>query len=251
MRAVRPSVRARPHLLEGVARVDELVHAEEGGAAARVPLRPLGLQPYALVGVAEGAVVLLEGHVRRRAVRVEDVVLGVELDRLLEQVDGAAVVLLVERLDRALLRLERLALPRHLLGDRVHHRLELLLQRVVPRVELEPLLEHALRPLELALPEVDATAAEVPLRPRRLQPHALVGVLHRPLVLLERDVRGAAVRVEHVRLLVEGQRHRQVLHRALVVLRLEVVDRHLLERVDRRLDHRLGEEQHLLGVVDP
>ena len=109
------------HLLEGVARVDELVHAEEGGAAARVPLRPLGLQPYALVGVAEGAVVLLEGHVRRRAVRVEDVVLGVELDGLLEQVDGAAVVLLVERLDRALLRLERLALPRHLLGDRVHH----------------------------------------------------------------------------------------------------------------------------------
>ena len=239
------------HLLEGVARVDELVHAEEGGAAARVPLRPLGLQPYALVGVAEGAVVLLEGHVRRRAVRVEDVVLGVELDRLLEQVDGAAVVLLVERLDRALLRLERLALPRHLLGDRVHDGLELLLEGVVPRVELEPLLEHALRPLELALPEVDATAAEVPLRPRRLQPHALVGVLHRPLVVLERDVRGAAVRVEHVRLLVEGERHRQVLHRALVVLRLEVVDRHLLERVDRRLDHALGEEQHLLGVVDP
>ena len=128
VRAARRSQRARPHLLEGVARVDELVHAEEGGAAARVPLRPLGLQPYALVGVAEGAVVLLEGHVRRRAVRVEDVVLGVELDRLLEQVDGAAVVLLVERLDRALLRLERLALPRHLLGDRVHHRLQLLLE---------------------------------------------------------------------------------------------------------------------------
>jgi len=36
-----------------------------------------------------------------------------------------------------------------------------------------------------------------------------------------------------------------VLDGALVLLGLEVVDGHLLERVDGRLDHRLREEQHL------
>jgi len=114
-------------LLEGVPRARELVHAEERGALARVPLGPGRLQPDALLGVGQRLVVLLEGHVRGGAVRVKDVVLRVQLDGLAQQVDGALVVLLVEVLDGALLALERLALPRHLLGDRVHHRLQLLL----------------------------------------------------------------------------------------------------------------------------
>ena len=64
---------------------------------------------------------------------------------LFEQINGALVVLLVEGLDGLLLGLERLTLARHALGDGVHHRLELLFERVVARVELQALLEHHLR----------------------------------------------------------------------------------------------------------
>jgi len=129
-------------LLESVPRARELIHAEECGALARVPLGPSRLQPDALLSVCQRLVVLLEGHVRGGAVRVKDVVLRVQLDGLAQQVDGALVVLLVEVLDGALLALERLALPRHLLGDRIHHRLQFLLEGLVARVELEALLEH-------------------------------------------------------------------------------------------------------------
>jgi len=236
--------------LESVTRRAELLHPEEGGAAARVALGPLGLEPDAVVGIGQRLVVLLERHVRGRAVGVEDMVVGVELDRLFEQIDSSTVVLVVERLDGALLGLERLALPRHPLGNRVHDRLELLLQRVVPRVELEAILEHDLRLLQLAHPEVDGAAAEVALGPRGLQPHALVSVLHGLLVLLESDVGRAAVGEEHVRFLVERERDSEVLDRAVILLRLEVVDGDLLERVDGRLDDGLWEEKHLLRVID-
>ena len=118
----------------------------------------------------------------------------------------APVVLFVERLDSTLFRLERLALPRHTLGDRVHHGLELLLERVVAGIEVEALLEYHLRLLELAHPEVDGAAAQVALGPRGLQPHALVRVLHGLVVLLERNVGGAAVGEEDMRLLVERER---------------------------------------------
>jgi len=237
-------------LLEGVARGAELLHAEESSSAPREALGPHGLQPDALVGVGERLVVLLHRHVRRRAVGVEDVVVGVELDRLLEQVDGRLVVLVVEGLDGALLGLQRLALARHPLRDRVHHRLELLLERVVARVEVEALLEHDLGLLELPHAEVDGAAAEVALGPRGLQPHALVRVLHRLVVLLEGDVRRAAVGEEHVRLLVEREGDGEVLDGALVLLALEVVDGDLLEGVDGSLDDGLWEEEHLLRVVE-
>jgi len=62
-------------------------------------------------------------------------------------------------------------------------------------------------------------------------------------------VRGAAVRVQHVRLFVEREGDREVLDGALVHLRPKVVDGHLFQRVHRRLDGRLGEEEHLLRVV--
>jgi len=62
-------------------------------------------------------------------------------------------------------------------------------------------------------------------------------------------VRGAAVRVENVRLFVEREGDSEVLDGALVQLRPKVVDGHLFQRIDRRLDSRLGEEEHLLRVV--
>ena len=65
----------------------------------------------------------------------------------------------------------------------VPHRLELLIERLAASVELEPLLEHHLGPLERAHPEKDRAAPQVALRPVRLQPDALVGVVHRALVL--------------------------------------------------------------------
>mmetsp|Transcript_25658 Transcript_25658/g.55468 ORF Transcript_25658/g.55468 Transcript_25658/m.55468 type:complete len:299 (-) Transcript_25658:1059-1955(-) len=237
-------------LLEGVTRACELIHPEEGRPLARVALSPGRLQPDAVLGIGKRLVVLLERHVGGGAVGVEYVVVGVKLDGLAQQVDRALVVLLVEVLDGALLALERLALARHLLGDGVHDGLELLLERVVDRVELESLLEAMLGHLELAHPEKDRAAPQVALGPVGLQPDALVGVLHGRVVLLERDVGRAPVGEEHVRLLVQGEGDGEVLDGALVVLGLEVVDGHLLERVDGSLDGGLGEKEHLLGVVD-
>lgn len=69
-------------LLIGVVRADEVAQTVQSGSLAAPSLGPVRLDLRGLGGVLEGVLVVLLGGVGRRAVRVQDVVRGLELDGL-------------------------------------------------------------------------------------------------------------------------------------------------------------------------
>mmetsp|Transcript_72569 Transcript_72569/g.156959 ORF Transcript_72569/g.156959 Transcript_72569/m.156959 type:complete len:851 (+) Transcript_72569:500-3052(+) len=99
-------------LLEGLHGLLRLHVGEQRGAEARVALRPVRLERDALVGVGDGVARAQQLEVGARAVRVEDVVGVVHLDRAGEQAQGVEPVAGREG---------RVALVLQLLGGHLRH----------------------------------------------------------------------------------------------------------------------------------